>query len=65
MINKRAMDKLEELTPISQLAMSFGFSAAIAELTVDADPAVIKFLDRCIEFGDRFVAQLDEAGIFD
>lgn len=65
MINKRAMDKLEELTPISQLAMSFGFSAAIAELSEDADPAVIEFLDRCVDFGELFVAQLEEAGIFD
>lgn len=65
MINKSAMERLEELNPISQLAMSFGIAAAIAELPEDADPAVIEFLDRCIEFGERFVAQLDEAGILD
>lgn len=65
MINKSAMERLDELNPISQLAMLFGISAAIAELPEDADPAVIKFLDRCIEFGEQFVAQLDEAGILD
>lgn len=65
MINKSAMERLDELNPISQLAMSFGIAAAIAELPEDADPAVIEFLDRCIEFGERFVEKLAEAGIIE